>query len=108
MIRATISQVKNSLSAYLRRVRAGETVLIMDRRTPVASLGPVPQKAALDPRLGELISAGLIAAPTGAESVPGVEPGDRADQGESPRRPPRVKTDADVLGVLMAERRSGR
>ena len=41
MIQATISQVKNSLSAYLRRVRSGETVLVLDRRTPVARIVPV-------------------------------------------------------------------
>ena len=33
---ATISEVKNRLSAYLRAVRAGETVLILDRDQPVA------------------------------------------------------------------------
>ena len=41
MIRATISEVKNGLSAYLRRVRAGESVLVLDRRTPVARIVPV-------------------------------------------------------------------
>ena len=43
MIRTTISEVKNRLSAYLRRVKRGETVLIMDRKTPVAWLVPVSQ-----------------------------------------------------------------
>ncbi len=41
MIRATISEVKNGLSAYLRRVRAGESVLVLDRRTPVARIVPM-------------------------------------------------------------------
>lgn len=41
MIRATISQLRNGLSAYLRRVRRGETVLVMDRKFPVARLTPV-------------------------------------------------------------------
>ena len=41
MIRATISEVKNGLSAYLRRVRSGESVLVLDRRTPVARIVPV-------------------------------------------------------------------
>lgn len=40
MIRATISELKNGLSAYLRRVRSGETVLVLDRKTPVARLVP--------------------------------------------------------------------
>lgn len=40
MIRATISELKNGLSAYLRRVRSGETVLVLDRKAPVARLVP--------------------------------------------------------------------
>ena len=45
MIRATISEVKDGMSAYLRQVKAGESVLIMERRTPVAYLVPVAQVA---------------------------------------------------------------
>ena len=45
MIRATISEVKNGLSAYLRRVKSGESVLVMDRRTPVARIVPVGHEA---------------------------------------------------------------
>lgn len=39
--RATISELRNGLSAYLRRVRRGESVLVMDRKVPVARLIPV-------------------------------------------------------------------
>ena len=45
MIRATISEVKDGMSAYLRRVKAGESVLITERKTPVACLVPVAQVA---------------------------------------------------------------
>ena len=45
MIRATISEVKDGLSAYLRRVKAGESVLVMERRTPIARIVPVGHKA---------------------------------------------------------------
>ena len=41
MIRATISEVKKGLSAYLRRVQSGESVLVLDRKTPVARIIPV-------------------------------------------------------------------
>ena len=41
MIRATISEVKDGMSAYLRRVKAGETVLVTERRTPIARIVPV-------------------------------------------------------------------
>ena len=37
-MRANISELKNNLSAYVAQVRAGETVLILDRHTPVARL----------------------------------------------------------------------
>lgn len=92
LIRATISEVKNRLSAYLRRVRAGETVIIMDRKTPVATLGPVPEVEDRDPRLARLISAGL------------------ASQSESSERfvPLPVPVDVDLLGAVLAERRTGR
>ncbi len=40
MIRATISELKNGLSAYLRQVKSGESVLVLDRKTPVARLVP--------------------------------------------------------------------
>ena len=38
---ATITQAKNGLSALIDRVRAGESILILDRGTPVARLEPV-------------------------------------------------------------------
>ena len=41
MIRATISQVKDGMSAYLRRVKSGESVLVMERRIPIARIVPV-------------------------------------------------------------------
>ena len=38
----TIARLKATLSAELRRVRAGEPVTVLDRTTPVALLVPVP------------------------------------------------------------------
>ena len=38
----TIAKLKASLSAELRRVRAGEPVTVLDRTMPVALLVPVP------------------------------------------------------------------
>lgn len=46
MKHATISRVRNHLSRYLREVRRGETVEILDRDVPVARIVPVaPPKA---------------------------------------------------------------
>ncbi len=38
MEKATVSKFKNNLSAYLRKVRAGQTVVIFDREMPIARL----------------------------------------------------------------------
>lgn len=38
----TIARLKATLSAELRRVRAGESVTVLDRTRPVAVLSPVP------------------------------------------------------------------
>lgn len=60
MNQVTISQLKNSLSAYLRKVAAGETVLILDRDKPVAQLQPVSNNTSADSRLLRLESAGVL------------------------------------------------
>ncbi|MBC8041766.1 MAG: type II toxin-antitoxin system prevent-host-death family antitoxin [Opitutaceae bacterium] len=35
------AELKNNLSKYLRRVKAGETVIVYDRDTPIATLSPI-------------------------------------------------------------------
>ena len=60
MDKATISELKNRLSAYLDRVRAGHSVLIFDRDRPIARLEPVEANARPDDRLAHLERAGLI------------------------------------------------
>ena len=49
MQRATITEAKDGLSNLLDRVKAGETILIMDRGVPVARLDP-PTTFRLDRR----------------------------------------------------------
>jgi prevent-host-death family protein len=58
-----IAELKSRLSEYLRRVRRGETITVLDRDTPVARLEPVAadmsrlivrEPAAGAPRLREL------------------------------------------------------
>jgi prevent-host-death family protein len=41
MKRAKVSELKARLSAYLRDVRNGETVVVCDRLTPIARLAPI-------------------------------------------------------------------
>jgi prevent-host-death family protein len=59
---ATITEVKNGLSAFLDRVREGESILILDRGTPVARLEPVRSDSEPSGRLRRLERAGLVAA----------------------------------------------
>ncbi len=70
MIRATISEVKNGMSAYLRRVKSGESVLVMERRTPIARIVPVGHDAEggketdrvdQEAKLARLEQAGIVA-----------------------------------------------
>jgi len=49
MIEADVQQVQSGLTDYLRRVAAGETVVIHDHGHPVAELRAVAQRA-LTPR----------------------------------------------------------
>ena len=61
MITATISQLKNGLSSYLRQVKAGKSVLVMERSTPIARLTPIAGKGGdEDARLAWLERAGVI------------------------------------------------
>jgi len=56
---ATISETKSQLSALLDRVRHGETILIRDRRKPVARLEPVVSASGAGPDEGRLARLGL-------------------------------------------------
>jgi prevent-host-death family protein len=58
--KATISELKNRLSAYLKKVRAGQTVLILDRDQPIARLEGVQAGARQDDKLARLERAGLL------------------------------------------------
>jgi len=43
-MKAKISELKARLSAYLDAVRRGETVIVLDRKTPVARLVPIERE----------------------------------------------------------------
>lgn len=97
MKRATITEVKNGLSALIDRVRAGETVVITDRGTPVARLEPMTSSPAADGRLERLERAGVIrrgATPPPLDLIR--------------ETPPRLPAGASVLEALLEERRTGR
>ena len=61
----SITQLKNSLSATLRDVRAGEEVLITDRGRPIARLVPFSRLDSMEEHLEELEGRGLLKRGTG-------------------------------------------
>lgn len=95
MEKATISQLKNHLSAYLRKVRAGEAIVILDRDEPIARLERVAPKAHPKDRLTRLERSGLVRRSSATLSL------------EVLRRPV-PRPEKSVVEALLAERREGR
>jgi antitoxin (DNA-binding transcriptional repressor) of toxin-antitoxin stability system len=96
MKKATISQTKNSLSAYLELVKRGETILILDRDRPIARLVPVEAaRRGDDARLADLERLGVVR---------------RAAQRPSRKLPPPVALRAGVslLDALLQDREEAR
>lgn len=62
MKKVSISYAKAHLSALLKRVREGQTVLITDRGTPVARLEPISE-VDWDARMRSLAERGLVKLP---------------------------------------------
>ena len=60
MINATVPKLKAFLSEYLRRVKAGEEVLVSERGWPIARLVPVTGKDPLPDHLAEMARQGLM------------------------------------------------
>ncbi len=97
MEKVSISKLKNELSAYLKKVEAGQTVIVTDRNKPVAQLTAVTGGQGDDARIAALIAQGVL---TPARLPPlSVE--------EILRRRP-VVPGAGVLEALLEERREGR
>jgi prevent-host-death family protein len=87
MKRATITETKNGLSRLLDEVRRGETILITERKVPIARIEPVRGSAgAKDDRFAALIGEGIVSPPERSldvsalreESLPMLVKGDSA------------------------------
>lgn len=81
-----IAQLKARLSEYLRAVRRGETIAVLDRETPVAHIVPIRDRAALRIR----------------KPAPGVPPLNKVPL------PKPLRTNVDVVELLLEERQSHR
>ena len=99
MTTASISQAKNHLSALLDRVKRGETVLILDRQSPVATLCPINGSGggSGEAYLQMLARQGLVRLPAR-----------KADKKVLDMPLPRTEHGASVLEALLEERRDGR
>lgn len=95
MEKATISQLKDQLSAYLKKVRAGHVVLVLDRDQPIARIERVDPEAAGDERLLRLERAGLVRRATAPLPL-------------AVLRRPVPKARRSVTQALLEERREGR
>jgi antitoxin (DNA-binding transcriptional repressor) of toxin-antitoxin stability system len=64
MEKATVSKLKDNLSAYLRKVRAGHSVVIYDRDVPIARLERIESTGSGSDRLALLRAQGLTRPPS--------------------------------------------
>ena len=69
MEKATIAKFKNNLSAYLRKVRAGQTVVIYDRRVPIACVERIESTGRSADRLALLRAQGITRPPSRSTSA---------------------------------------
>lgn len=96
MVSVSISGLKAKLSEHIRRVKAGEEVIVTERGRAVAILSPIPRTSSEDADLQELVEKGLIRA--GEGPVPD-------DFFDLPRPD---DPEGSVLLALLEERREGR
>ena len=86
MRQVRIADLKARLSEYLRSVRRGESIVVLDRDTPIAQLVPVRERSALHVRK-----------PAPNAPVPGRVP-----------VPKRGTLNVDVVKLLLEERQGHR
>jgi prevent-host-death family protein len=92
-----IAELKNRLSTYITYAKAGETVIIRDRNTPVAQLVPIPPDDNLSDEERSLVADGIITMPK--------KPWDLAALDNLPW--PKVEGNA-LTQALLDERNEGR
>jgi len=84
--RVGVAELKARLSEYLRRVRRGETITVLDRETEIARILPL----------------------AGADPLSVRSPSEGADRIQDVPLPPPLGLDVDVLDLLREERQAER
>ena len=99
MKKATLTETKNRLSALIDEVRAGETILVLDRGRPVARIESIlaDEQGASVGRLERLERQGLVTRPKAPVSRKVLE-----------KSPPRPRRGAHASKRLAEERAAGR
>ena len=94
----TITEAKNRLSALLHDVQRGETVVVLDRKKPVARIESIDAHSdeKSDVRIRRLQSSGVLLSPRGAGA------------GDLFSRPPVSIGAASAVQALREERELGR
>jgi prevent-host-death family protein len=87
MTTVRIAELKARLSEYLRRVRRGDILTVLDRDTPIACIVPHPDQ-------GHRLT---VRHPSPTATAPHRVP-----------LPPPLKLNVDVVALLLEERKSGR
>ena len=103
MIKANISEVKNRLSHYLRLVKGGEEIVILDRNTPLARIIHISQSTERETGeswIKEVERTGIVTPP----KIDGfsIEYLDHLQTVLAHKKP------ANVLDALLEERENGR
>ena len=86
MKQVRVAELKARLSEYLRAVKRGETIAVLDRDTPVAEIVPIRNRTALRVR----------------KPAPGTPPPNRVPL------PKPAKLNVDVVQLLLEERQAHR
>jgi antitoxin (DNA-binding transcriptional repressor) of toxin-antitoxin stability system len=90
--------LKHSLSAYLRKVRAGHSVVVYDRDVPIARIDRIEDGGASDDRLALLAAQGITRPPEAELSAKRLR--------HALSRP--LARSVRLLDAVLEERREGR
>ncbi|HEX7878742.1 MAG TPA: hypothetical protein VF720_05000 [Candidatus Eisenbacteria bacterium] len=90
MKRVSVTDLKNGLSHYLRLVKRGETIEVMEHQVPIARLVRLEAGVDEDPQLERLVRDGIVT--LGAR-----------DPGTVKLRPP-IECPVDIVRILLEER----
>jgi antitoxin (DNA-binding transcriptional repressor) of toxin-antitoxin stability system len=69
MATTSVSDLKNNLSAWLRKVRAGQSVVVLDRDVPIARIERIESVGSVSERLARLQAQGQVRPPVRPLSV---------------------------------------